>query len=215
MRLATSSINWWSWHATMTGCPERRQAVCQRLDALEVQMAGGLVQHQHIGVRHHHAAEHAAHLFAARKHLGGLVHFVAAKRACGPESRADRSRSVSSLYWRSQSDQVPSNPSKNALLSWENSSGEVETPHLKLPSSGCISPGQISGTAPSGRPRYRPQGLFCRCLFMTKLTLSSTFTPSTVLLIAPPRTGCPCRPPAPAQSPQRGICGWMPASLPA
>ena len=85
----------------------------------------------------------------------------------------------SSLYWRSQSIRLPSNPSKNALLSFGKKLCEVETPHLKLPSSGCISPANIciSAVWPAS---LSPTRAILSLRFMTKLTLSSTFTPSTV-----------------------------------
>ena len=56
------------------------QAVGQGGDAFQIQMVGGLIQNEGIGLAHHQAAEHTANLFAAGEHLGGLVYFIAAEQ---------------------------------------------------------------------------------------------------------------------------------------
>ena len=49
-------------------------------------MVGGLIQQQGVGLGEHEAAEHAAHLFAAGEHLGGLVYVIAAEEHTAQEA---------------------------------------------------------------------------------------------------------------------------------
>ena len=43
-------------------------------------MVGRLIENQGVGLAHHQAAQHATHLLAAGKNLGGLVYIVAGKQ---------------------------------------------------------------------------------------------------------------------------------------
>ena len=51
-------------------------------------MVGGAVEYQHVALEQHHAREHTAHLFAARKHVHGLENVVAAEKH-SPEKSAE------------------------------------------------------------------------------------------------------------------------------
>mgnify|MGYP001037127213 CR=1 FL=1 len=64
---------------------EGLHAVIERGDALEVEMVRRLVEQQEVCAGEHHAAEHAAHLFAAGEHLDGLVHIVAGEEHAAEE----------------------------------------------------------------------------------------------------------------------------------
>lgn len=66
------------------------ESVVQRGNRFEVEMRGRFVEHQHIRVRKHHAAEHAADLFAAGKHLGGFERLFAGEEHPSEESADER-----------------------------------------------------------------------------------------------------------------------------
>ena len=52
------------------------QPVVDRGDGFQIQVVGRLVQHQDVGAEHHHAGEHAPHLFPAGQDLHGLEHII-------------------------------------------------------------------------------------------------------------------------------------------
>ena len=49
-------------------------------------MVRGLVEQEYIAAEHHHAREHAAHLFAAGKHLHGLIDVFAGEQHFAEET---------------------------------------------------------------------------------------------------------------------------------
>ena len=53
------------------------QRVVDRRDGFQIEVVGGLVEHEEVRAGEHHAGEHDAHLLAAGKHADGLVHVVA------------------------------------------------------------------------------------------------------------------------------------------
>ena len=62
------------------------EAVVDGSDGLEVEVVGGLVEQEYIAAEHHHAREHAAHLFAAGKHLHGLIDVFAGEQHFAEET---------------------------------------------------------------------------------------------------------------------------------
>ena len=53
------------------------QRVVDRRDGFQIEVVGGLVEHEEVRAGEHHAGEHDAHLLAAGKHTDGLVHVIA------------------------------------------------------------------------------------------------------------------------------------------
>ena len=59
---------------------EVHQAVVDGGDGFQIQMVGGLIQHQHVGAVEHHAGEHTPGLLSAGEDLHRLEHIVAGKQ---------------------------------------------------------------------------------------------------------------------------------------
>ena len=56
---------------------EGLQGIVEGLYRLEVEVVGGRIEHQGVGICHHHAGYHTAHLLASREYRGLLEHLLA------------------------------------------------------------------------------------------------------------------------------------------
>jgi hypothetical protein len=54
--------------------------VVESLNRFHVQMVGGMVEHNQVGILEHHTGNHAAHFFASRKHSAFFVDVVAREK---------------------------------------------------------------------------------------------------------------------------------------